>query len=111
MPKTLAPYNSLNSIANNLSTAEVNIAQNDREYGNRFNVAFENIEGNRASIDQTAEKLNVEVSKLIDADKELKSTLEQTAEKMVAKVSGYKKDENGNYILDEDDNYIPEEFG
>lgn len=111
MPKTLAPYNSLNSIANNLSTAEVNIAQNDREYGNRFSVAFENIEGNRSSINQTANELSTEISDRIGADKELKSTLEQTAEKMVAKVSGYKKDGNGNYILDEDDNYIPEEFG
>ena len=106
MPKTIAPYNSLNSIANNLSTAEVNIAQNDREYGNRFSLAFENIEGNKSLINQTANRLSTEIDERIDADGVLKSTIEQTAEKMVAKVSGYKKDEEGNYILDE-----PKEFG
>ena len=111
MPKTVAPYNSLNSIANNLSTAEVNIAQNDREYGNRFSLAFENIEGNKSLITQTADRLSTEIDERIDADGVLKSTIEQTAEKMVAKVSGYKKDEEGNYELDGNGKYIPEEFG
>lgn len=79
MPKTLAPYNSLNSIANNLSTAEVNIAQNDREYGNRFTVAFENIEGNRSSINQTADKLSTEISERKNADTSLDTKITQTA--------------------------------
>lgn len=79
MPKTLAPYNSLNNIANNLSTAEVNIAQNDREYGNRFSVAFENIEGNRSSIDQTADKLSTEISDRKNADTSLDARITQTA--------------------------------
>lgn len=61
MPKTLAPFNSLNSIANNLSAAEVNIAQNDRDYGNRFRQTFEAIDGNKTLIDQTNEYIKNEV--------------------------------------------------
>lgn len=61
MPKTLAPFNSLNSIASNLSAAEVNIAQNDRDYGNRFRQTFEAIDGNKTLIDQTNEYIKNEV--------------------------------------------------
>ena len=96
--KTNVPFASLESISNALSTAEVNIAQNDRDYGNRFKQVISDIEGTN-------------------------STLEQTANRMVAQVSGYKQktdrdgkpiyDKNGQPELELDKNGkpIPENFG
>lgn len=97
MPKTLAPYNSLNSIANNLSTAEVNIAQNDREYGNRFTVAFENIEGNRSSINQTADKLSTEIRERKNADTSLDTKITQTATDITNEVAATYVAQDGKF--------------
>lgn len=78
VPNTTVPYSSLSSIANGLNTLNTNVGQMDRDYGNRFKQVISNADG-------------------------LKSELEQTAERMVAKVSGYeqKKDADGNPIYDE----------
>lgn len=98
VPNTTVPYSSLSSIANGLNKLNTEVAQNDRDYGNRFKQVISNAEG-------------------------LKSELEQTARNMVAKVSGYKQevdangklvyDENGQpkWELDKDGERIPQEFG
>lgn len=53
---TNVPFSSLDQVANSLSTAEVNIAQNDRDYGNRFKLVGEeiNYEASR-KLDHTGE--------------------------------------------------------
>ena len=94
VPNTTVPYSSLSSIANGLNKLNTDVGQMDRDYGNRFKQVITDIEGN-------------------------KSTLEQTANRMVAKVSGskYQTDENGNILYDKDNKPIPdpeaatEEFG
>lgn len=73
VPNTTVPYSSLSSIANGLNTLNTNVGQMDRDYGNRFKQVIYNADG-------------------------LKSELEQTAENMVAKVSGYELDAEGNPI-------------
>jgi hypothetical protein len=81
VPNTTVPYSSLSSIANGLNKLNTDVGQMDRDYGNRFKQVISNAEG-------------------------LKSEIEQTAENVVAKVSGYKTDIAGNPILTE-----PTEFG
>jgi hypothetical protein len=78
VPNTTAPYNSLSSIANELNTLNVDVHQMDRDNGNRFKQVISDIDGT-------------------------KSELHQTAENMVAKVSGfeYEKYADGELILDE----------
>lgn len=85
VPNTTAPYSSLSSIANELNTLNVDVRQMDRDTGNRFKQVISDIDGT-------------------------KSELHQTADTLVAKVSGYKHkvDVNGEVILDELGNPVPE---
>ena len=85
VPNTTAPYSSLSSIANELNTLNVDVRQMDRDTGNRFKQVITDIDGTR-------------------------SELHQTADTLVAKVSGYKHkvDVNGEVILDELGNPVPE---
>ena len=76
VPNTTVPYSSLSSIANGLNTLNTNVVQMDRDYGNRFKQVISNADG-------------------------LKSELEQTAENMMAKVSGCELDAEGNPIRQE----------
>lgn len=77
MPKTLAPFTSLSNIAGTLSQAEMNIAQNDRDYGNRFKQTSEaiNAQGDKLSstIEQTAKDIRAEVSEVNDSKLDKKS--------------------------------------
>lgn len=74
---TNVPFRSLEQVANSLSTAEVNIAQNDRDYGNRFKQTF-------AQIDATG--------------KEITTNLEQTASEIRAEVESTKEILEGNIL-------------
>lgn len=49
---TNVPFSSLEQVANSLSTAEVNIAQNDRDYGNRFKQVISDTDGKFSKIEQ-----------------------------------------------------------
>ena len=58
---TNVPYSSLEQVANSLSTARVDIDQNDRDYGNRFKQVFSNTEGLKSTLEQTAADIRAEV--------------------------------------------------
>jgi hypothetical protein len=49
---TNVPFSSLERISNALSTAEVNIAQNDRDYGNRFKQVISDTNGKFSTFEQ-----------------------------------------------------------
>lgn len=100
VPNTTVPYSSLSSIANGLNTLNTNVGQMDRDYGNRLKQVISDTSGLASTIEQTASKIRQEVA---DETSNIRSELEQTATNMVAKVSGYE--------IDEDGNQIPTEFG
>jgi hypothetical protein len=95
VPNTTVPYNSLSSIANSLNKLNTDVAQNDRDYGNRFKQVI-------SSIDEQGAKFS--------------STLEQTSKNINARVDtkldhtntgyDYAYDENGEILRDEDGNPI-----
>ena len=97
VPNTTVPYSSLSSIANGLNKLNTDVAQNDRDYGNRFKQVFSDTNGLKSTIEQTAREIRQEV---FDENKDIRSELKQTADKLVASVSGYETDADGDPILD-----------
>jgi hypothetical protein len=74
VPNTTVPYNSLSSIANSLNKLNTDVAQNDRDYGNRFKQVS---------------------SAITESGAELTSKLEQSASEIRAEVSEVTKDLSG----------------
>ena len=81
VPNTTVPYSSLSSIANGLNKLNTDVAQNDRDYGNRFKQVSTAIgeQGTKFSteINQTNEKIDLTA-------KELKENLEGQLEETKA---------------------------
>lgn len=61
VPNTTVPFSSLSSLANNLNTLNTTVAQNDRDYGNRFKQVISNADGLRSTLEQTADNIRAEV--------------------------------------------------
>lgn len=113
---TNVPFSSLEQVANSLSTAEVNIAQNDRDYGNRFKQVFSDTDNLKTEIEQTANAITLEVeareSAIAGVTTSYESAIEQTATSINARVDtkvdskndGWDEhDENGDPITEDAD--------
>jgi hypothetical protein len=70
VPNTTVPYSSLSSIANNLNTLNVNVAQNDRDYGNRFKQVISSIDEQgkefKTNLEQTADAIKASALQKVD---------------------------------------------
>lgn len=95
IPNTTSPFGSLSSIANNLNALNTSVAQNDRDYGNKFKQVASEIDTQgtqfRSALTQTAKEINAEVSR-VEEDLEGKitetnSNLTLTADNINAEVS------------------------
>lgn len=79
VPNTTVPYSSLSSIANGLNKLNTDVAQNDRDYGNRFKQVSTAIDeqGTKFSteINQTNEKIDLTAKELKE---DLEGQLEET---------------------------------
>ena len=83
VPNTTVPYSSLSSIANGLNSLSTEVAQNDRDYGNRFKQVSSTTDGLASTIEQTAAEIRLEVS---DTKEGLESAINQTAGNINARV-------------------------
>jgi hypothetical protein len=70
VPNTTVPYSSLSSIANGLNKLTTDVAQNDRDYGNRFKQVISSIDEQGAefssSLEQTSKNINARVDTKLD---------------------------------------------
>lgn len=113
VPNTTVPYNSLSSIANSLNKLNTDVAQNDRDYGNRFKQLFTDTAGNKSLIEQTADEIRSEVTNVQEG---LSSEISQTAAGITARVDREVDDINKNKLdaknngkdYDDDGNVIKE---
>ena len=95
IPNTTSPFGSLSSIANNLNALNTSVAQNDRDYGNKFKQVASEIDTQgtqfRSSLTQTAKEIRAEVAAIeTDLDGKItdtNSTLTQTAGEIRAEVN------------------------
>jgi hypothetical protein len=99
VPNTTTPYNSLFSIANGLNRLNTEVAQNDRDYGNRFKQVSANTEGIRSELLQEADKIRGEISStkadLEGVISDTKTVLEVADGKITAEVNNVKIDLEG----------------
>jgi len=95
IPNTTSPFGSLSSIANNLNALNTSVAQNDRDYGNKFKQVASEIDNQgtqfRSELTQTAKEIRAEVSAIeTDLDGKITATnskLDLTADNINAEVS------------------------
>lgn len=72
VPNTTVPYSSLSSIANGLNKLNTDVAQNDRDYGNRFKQVISSIEDQgvefTSKLEQTSQDITAEVNKKVSLE-------------------------------------------
>ena len=72
VPNTTVPYTSLSSIANSLNKLNTDVAQNDRDYGNRFKQVISSIEDQEvdftSKLEQTSKDITAEVNKKVSLE-------------------------------------------
>ena len=73
VPNTTVPYSSLSSIANNLNKLNTEVAQNDRDYGNRFKLMSDAILDNG---DKLKSEFYVEAGKIRAEVERVETTLD-----------------------------------
>ena len=98
VPNTTVPYSSLSSIANGLNKLNTDVAQNDRDYGNRFKQVSAAIDeqGTKFSteISQTNQKIDLKATELREDLTTLESNFQLKSKEIDASVM--KKTEEGD---------------